>query len=156
MENEQQENTQEQPATFSDKLIALRHEWTKTITDLSKELTNLNTIEKLTTVIYTKRQEAVELHYTIMGMYLQKQNQYKSKTAELYNNFKLGNNGIRYSSDSAIYLQCEAILMDQKSIIDELKNFAEFMWESVRTIDNILYGMKERVRIHEIQHGIKF
>lgn len=158
--NQQTQNSQpfqdNQQQTWSEKLIELRIQWTNEIKDLGKEMNSLNNLDKLQTVIYAKRQDLVNLYYSVMNLWQKKYVEYRKKLADLYNSFKTGTNGIRYTTDSAIALQSEAILSNEKILLDEIKTFTEFLWESLKTLDNIIYAMKDKLKIVELQHGVRF
>ena len=151
--NEQQ---QQQPGKISDKLVELRTEWTAEVESLNAELKTLPKLNDLLNVIYIKRQKAVDLYYGMMGV-MQKQNrEYRAQYADMYNKLKAGQNGIRYTNDSAISVQIDAQLINKKEIIDELKIFTDFMWETIKSIDNLIYGLNTKVKIYEMMHGVKF
>lgn len=153
-QQDQQQNTQ--ALTMTDKLIALRQQWTSEVEAMNESLKNLVQVDHLLNSIYIKRQKAVDLYYGTYGVYNKQLRIYKSQYASAYNAFKNGQNNIRYTSDSAINVQIEAQLSQQKEIIDELKNFLDFMWETVKTIDNLCFGINHKLKIAEIQNGLKY
>ena len=145
-----------QPLTMADKLAALRQEWTSEIESLNEQLKSLPTVDKLLNVVYTKRQKAVDLYYATMGVLNKQLRTYKQQYANIYNTLKLGGNNIRYTNESAINTQIEAQLIEQKAVIDELKLFTDFMWETVKSIDGIQFAVSNKIKIHEILNGLKF
>lgn len=151
--NTQQQN---QPLTLAEKLTSLRQSWSQEVESLNNDMVKLPTLDKLLNVVYTKRQQAVELYTSTLTVLNKQVRLYKQKYAEVYNNFKLGTNGIRYSNESSIQTQCEASLISEKEIIDELKTFTDYMWETVKTIDSLMYGIQHKMKIYEIQNGLKF
>ena len=153
---EEQNNEQQQAATMADKLIALRQQWTSEIESMNNALANIASVEKLLNTVYTKRQKAVDLYYGTYGVYNTQLRIYKSQYAQIYNNLKSGQNNIRYTNETSINIQIESQLAQQKEIVDDLKTFCDFVWETVRTIDNIIFGINQKVKIVEIQNGLKF
>ena len=154
-QNQQQDSSQQQ--TMTDKLIALRQEWTQEVETLNDSMKNLAEVDHMMNIIYTKRQKAVDLYYGTLGVMNKQLRNYKQQYAALFNSFKTGQqNGIRYSSDSAINTQIEAQLIDLKEIIDELRNFTDFMWETVKSIDGIQYAINSKIKIYELMNGLKF
>ena len=113
-------------------------------------------MDKLLNVVYTKRQKAVDLYYATMGVLNKQLRAYKQQYANIYNTLKLGGNNIRYTNESAINTQIEAQLIEQKAVIDELKLFTDFMWETVKSIDGIQFAVSNKIKIHEILNGLKF
>ena len=154
---EENNNEQQPTGKISDKLVALRMEWTSEIEALNEELRTLPKLNDLLNTIYIKRQKAVDLYYGMMSV-MQKQNrEYRLQYADLYNKLKTGQqNGLRYTNDSAISVQIDAQLIAKKEIIDELKTFTDFMWETIKSIDNLIYGVNTKVKIYEMMHGVKF
>ena len=159
MENNNNTNTQQQqsqPATMSEKLIALRQQWTAEIEEMNQGLKDIVSTEHLLNHIYTKRQKAVDLYYGTYGVYNTQLRLYKSQYAQIYNNLKAGQNNIRYTNETSINIQIESQLSQQKEIVDDLKNFCDFVWETVKTIDNLIFGIRQKVEIAKIQNGLKF
>jgi hypothetical protein len=155
--NIQQEdiNTQ-QPDTFEEKLIRLRTEWSNEVENLNAELKDLASLDSLLNVVYTKRQTAVDVYYATISVLNKQMREYKKQYANIYNNLKLGQNGIRYTNEQSINVQCEAQLSDQLAIINELKTFTDFMWETVKSIDGIQYAISNKIKIYELMHSVKF
>ena len=159
MENNNNTNTQQQqsqPATMSEKLIALRQQWTAEVEEMNQGLKDIVSTEHLLNRIYTKRQKAVDLYYGTYGVYNTQLRLYKSQYAQIYNNLKAGQNNIRYTNETSINIQIESQLSQQKEIVDDLKNFCDFVWETVKTIDNLIFGIRQKVEIAKIQNGLKF
>ena len=155
-EETQDASKQTQP-TMSDKLIALRQEWTQEVETLNDNMKNLAEVDHMMNIIYTKRQKAVDLYYGTLGVMNKQLRNYKKQYAALFNSYKTGQqNGIRYGSDTSINTQIEAQLIDLKEIIDELRNFTDFMWETVKTIDGIQYAINSKIKIYELMNGLKF
>ena len=73
----------------------------------------------------------------------------------MFNSIKVnGFNGIRLNTDQAISRQVECELQDKKEVIDLLNNHNNFMKETIQTIDNIIYGINQKVKIHALINGI--
>ena len=141
--------------TLSEKLIDLQVEWTNEIENLNSKMKNIPLLDELLTIIYTKRQKAVDLYFGMMKVLYDQTRNYKVKYANVYNNIKMGQNNIRYSNESSIQIQVESQLTHEKEIIDTITIFTNFMKESIQTIDNIIYGINNKIKIHELVNGIK-
>lgn len=147
---------EQQPTSLSEKFIALRQEWTREVEEMNAGLKDIVSLESLLNKIYTKRQKAVDMYYGTYGVYSAQLRIYKNQYAQAYNSLKSGQNNIRYTNETSINIQIESQLSQQKEIVDSLKTFIDFIWETVRTIDNIIYGINQKVKIMEIQNGLKF
>lgn len=155
-ENQQTEQTKEQPQqkiSMTEKLILLKQEWTAEIENLNNEMKSLPKLNDLLNVIYSKRQNLVDLYYGTMVVLKNQTRDYTQKYANVYNNLKL-NAQIRYT-ETVLATQVEAQLTDKKAIIDELKVFTDFVYDTIKTLDNMIYGVNNKIRIHEIMNGLK-
>lgn len=147
------EQQQRQTSSLEDKLIQLREEWENEIATMNEEMKTLPKLNDLINVIYTKRQKLVDLYYGTMGVLKKQVRLYTVKQAELYNQLKM-NAQIRYT-ETALATQIEAQLMPQKEVIENLKTFTEFVYETMRTLDNMIYGINQKIKIHELINGLK-
>lgn len=156
--NRAQSTSQQQTGQVSleDKLIEMRQEWTKKVETLNADMKNPATLDHLLNVVYTERQNAVDLYYATKNTFDKQLRGYKQQYAAIYNSFKMGANGIRYTNETAIQTQCEAQLTDLREIIEQLKNFIDFMWETIKSIDGLQYAISSKIKIYEILNGLKF
>ena len=137
-------------------LIKLQDKWTETIKELNEKMKNINSIDELLNYIYTKRQEAIDLYYGIIKIQSGRTRDYKIKAATIYNNLKMGQNGLRYTNESSINIQIESRLSVEKECIDLLVNFTNYMKDTIQTIDNMIYGINQKIKIYEMLNGLKF
>jgi hypothetical protein len=147
---------QQQPQTLEDKFTAMRQEWMNIIEELSNGMKNPPAIDSLLNVVYTKRQKAVELHGGTNAIYGKQLRAYKQKYAAMYNEYKTGEKGIRYTSDSSIQIQIEAALAQDRAVIEQLREFLDYMMETIKTIDNLIYGINTKVTIYKIMNKLDF
>ena len=113
---EETQGTSQQPQpTMSDKLIALRQEWTQEVETLNDNMKNLAEVDHMMNIIYTKRQKAVDLYYGTLGVMNKQLRNYKKQYAALFNSYKTGQqNGIRYGSDTSINTQMDSLIPASK------------------------------------------
>lgn len=152
-ETEQPNENTTQPMTMQDKLVLLRQEWTAEIERLNNDMKTLPALNDMLNVIYSKRQNLVDLYYGTMGVLKRQTRIYTQNYAAVYNTLKT-NAQIRYT-ESVLATQVESQLMDKKEIIDDLKNFTDFVYDTIKTLDNMIYGVNNKIRIHEIMNGLK-
>ena len=74
----------------------------------------------------------------------------------MYNAYKTGEKGIRYTSDSSIQIQIEAALAQDRAVIEQLREFLDYMVETIKTIDNLIYGINTKVTIYKIMNKLDF
>ena len=153
----QQQGTQPQQPTLEDKLNEDRNKWTNEITSLNEMMRTLPKVNDLLSIIYMKRQEAVDYYHSMNTVILKQLRVYKQQSLDMSNKIKLqGYNGVRIPNDSGIQKIVEANLADEKSIIDLLTNHNNFIKETISTIDNLIYGINQKIKLGEILNGLKF
>lgn len=150
--NTQGNNNQSLQSSLTD----LQDKWTEYVKDLNTKMKTIQGLDELLTVVYMKRQDAIDLYYGTMKILAARTRDYKSKASIIYNNLKSGQNGLRYTNEAAITMQIESKLSPEKECIDLLTNFTNFMKETVQTIDNIIYGINAKIKVYEIINGFKF
>jgi putative ABC transport system permease protein len=79
---------------------------------------------------------------------------WKKQYAAKYNSYKV-NSQIRYNSDAAINAQIAADLADITYKLTLLENHAKYMQETIKTIDNLIYAISNRIRIEELIQNVK-
>ena len=155
--NNIQTNTQQQPLTLEEQLNEHRNKWTNEITSLNEMMKTLPKVNDLLGIVYMKRQEAVDYYHSMNTVILKQMREYKRQSLTMFNNIKIsGYNGVRLPNDSAIQKVVEVELIDEKSIIDLLTNHNNFIKESIATIDNLIYGINQKIKLGEILNGLKF
>lgn len=155
VEVKNEENNSEN-ISLEDKLSAFQDKWTDTIKNLNGQMKTLPSLADMMNEVYMKRQDALDIYYGTMKILSARTRDYKAKAAVIYNAIKSGQNGLRYTNESAINIQIEARLSAEKEVIDLLTNFTNFMKETVQTIDNIIFGIKDKIKIYEMINGLKF
>lgn len=155
--NNQQTNNQQQPLTLEEQLNEHRNKWTTEITSLNEMMKTLPKVNDLLGIVYMKRQEAVDYYHSMNTVILKQMREYKRQSLNMFNTIKIsGYNGVRLPNDSAIQKVVEVELIDEKSIIDLLTNHNNFIKESIATIDNLIYGINQKIKLGEILNGLKF
>lgn len=155
--NNSQINDSQNQVQLDDTLAAQRETWTNEIAELNEKMKTVPKLDELLNSVYIKRQKAVDFYYAMNGIIIKNTKEYKKLYNDMFNTIKVnGFNGIRFSSDQAITRQIECELQDRKEIIDLLMNHNNFIKETIQTIDNIIYGINQKVKITELINGIKF
>jgi hypothetical protein len=143
--------------TLEEKLQDTREEWTTIVKDLTVKMKDLPGIESLLNQVYIKRQECVEYLSNLLVTYGKLQRAHKVMYAQRYNFYKT-NAQLRYSNDSAIATQIDAEpeMNDLNEKLDLIRVHVESMRETLKTIDNLIFGISQRTRIYEMMNGLKF
>jgi hypothetical protein len=148
MENEIKDSNKEleealesKNALFRDKVIAL-----------SSKMRNMRDLPDLIDIVYSERQVTLEYYHAILQHLSKLNKEYKIEYAAKYNYYK-AKSDIRYSSDSAINAQVSAVLADYIYKIELMNNHAKYIGETIKSIDDIIYGIQNRIRVEEILLG---
>lgn len=140
--------------TTEEKLSSIQEKWVETIHQMNDEMKTLPKLNELLNKIYATRQDCVEYQSSILSIYANLQRTYNKSKAAMYTKLKVGEGGIRYTNDSAIYNQIDAALVDQKKMIDTMSNHIEYIRETLKTIDNMIFGVKQKIEVYKLINGL--
>lgn len=154
---EENNQTQQPQQSVDEMLTEQRAKWTKEIEDLNASMASLVKVDELMNTVYSKRQAAVDYYYAMNNVILKQSRDYKAQYNTMFNNIKInGYNGMRFTADQSIARQVEVDLADKKELIDLLVSQNAFIKETIATIDNIIYAIKDKIKIKEMLNGMKF
>lgn len=155
--NQPQQTQIGQGRTLEEELNAHREKWTSEITSMNELMKTLPKVDELLGTIYAKRQDAVDYYHSMNNVILKQMREYKKMSNDMFNNIKVnGYNGLRMPNDTAITRCVESELMDKKSVIDLLTNHNNYIKETITTIDNLIYGINQKIKLGEILNSLKF
>lgn len=156
MENNEIQNIQ-QPETLEQKLIHHRENWTAEIKELNEKMKTLPNLDELLTIIYAKRQDAVDYYYSMNNVILNQNRKYKKQAADMFVDIKTkGFKGVRFPTDASIVKVVESELAAEHETIELLSNHNNYIKETISTIDNMIYGINQKIKLAEILNGLKF
>lgn len=135
-----------------------REYWMNWIAEMSKCLKYMDKLTDLQVEIYSRRQEAVENYHTLSNILAKRTKMYKERYAALYNSLRPlkvspGSTTFMYGTERALSDQIESQLSSDKYIIDLTESQMNYMSETVKTIDGIIYSINNRIKIEEIKLG---
>jgi hypothetical protein len=114
-------------------------------------LRTVSQIGELMVEVYSQRQIAVEYSHTLMSHIIKINKIYREKKHEKY---------IYYTQNYDVRLDKDAreghIGYDLTEIIekrDMVQNHLEYFRETIKTIDNIIFGIKHRISLEEYRRG---
>lgn len=138
--------------TLTEKFDKERYGWSSKIQTMSKKLSSIQGTAELMTEIYTERQRALEYYHYLIGLLVRLNKAYSKSYSEKYKFYKYGSQE-RLPNDALIKNRIESELSDLKEKRETIDNHAKFMDGTVKTIDNIIYGIKYKVEITQIGRG---
>lgn len=129
------------------KLSGQRTEWTNNIKELAQSLRNLNRLEETIAEVLSSRQSLVEqMSYLNMKVKEQKNKvniRYREAYIRYYEyDYKLGEK----QKDKFI----ETDLADENMILSHLENQVEFFRDSVKTLDNMGFAIRNRLALKDL------
>lgn len=128
-----------------------RSEWINKIQEFSDQLKHISYIGELMTEVYSQRQIALEYSHTLMEHLIKINKSIREKRHELYLHYTF-NHDVRLDKDareSHIGYDMSGIL-EKKDIV---QNHFDYMRDTIKTIDNIIYAIKYRISLEEYQRN---
>ena len=143
-----------QPATLEEYIAQHQQQWSNVISEMNGMMKKFTDLPDLQMTIYSKRQNALDYYFNLLYQISAMSKEYKKQYAAKYNNYKV-NSQIRYNSDTAINAQIAADLADVSYKLTLLENHSKYMQETIKTIDNLIYAISNRIRIEELVQNVK-
>jgi len=149
-ENSEEEKSEKQ--TLEERFSRERVSWGGKVKGLSAKLKETKEVAVLMTEIYTERQLALEYYHYLIALLIQINKKYNRSYSEKYKFYKYESQE-RLPNDNLVKIRINAELQDLKEKRDILDNHAKFIDGTIKTIDNIIFGMKSRIDIEQIARG---
>lgn len=153
--NPQPETTKEEKSekeTLQARFDRERIEWSAKIKGMSSKLSKVLSTAELMTEIYTERQRALEYYHYLISLLIRINKNYNKSYSDKYKFYKYEAQE-RLPNDKLIQIRVNAELEDIKEKREIMDNHAKFMDGTVKTIDNIIFGIPKRVEIEQISRG---
>ena len=143
-----------QPATLEEYIAQHQQQWSNVILEMNGMMKKFTDLPDLQMTIYSKRQNALDYYFNLLYQISAMSKEYKKQYAAKYNSYKV-NSQIRYNSDTAINAQIASDLADISYKLTLLENHSKYMQETIKTIDNLIYAISNRIRIEELIQNVK-
>lgn len=150
----EEQEKQQSSITLEDWVAEHQDRWNQRIAELNKRMKSVPDLVELLNVVYAARQDAVEYYYSLLNKIAPMSRTYNQRYAVEYNNLKT-NAQIRYTTEAAINAQIAANLADFLYTKDLLDIHARFMADTIKSIDNLIYGINHRIHLEELMEGVK-
>jgi hypothetical protein len=144
-----EENINQQEQTLEQYILSKQTYWTNKIKEINDKFKTILSLQSVTQEVYGLRQDLEEYHKQVLFKCAALSRDYKRKYAEMYNAYKT-NTQIRYSSDAAINAQIAGQLADYLYTMDLMNHHSDFINESIKNVDSIIYGIKHRIDIENL------
>lgn len=147
MESVSQNTMQEQ--SLEQFILSRQQQWSDKIKDINKKFKTILELQDVLCDIYSLRQDIEDYRKQVLVKCAALSRDYKKRYAELYNAYKT-NSQIKYNSDAAINSQIAAQLADITYTMDLMNHHSDFLSESIKTIDSLIFGIKHRIDIENL------
>lgn len=130
-----------------------RKEWTEMIKGISSRFKNVEELVDVQVDLYSQRQQGVE--------YMQQLNVLLSKLKKAHlTEWKKAYESLTYNEDLRYNEKEKIRFADEKTSayklkIDILQTHIDFFRETIKTIDNMIFGVKHRLEIEDFRRGNK-
>lgn len=129
-----------------------RLEWTSDVKEMAMKLKKIHETAELMTTIYSQRQKAHEYYHYLVSLLIKINRDYKKQWAIKYE-FYTYKGQQRFPNESTKTSQINADLADVVMKREVFDNHMQFMAGTIKTMDNIIFGIKTRVEIEQIARG---
>jgi hypothetical protein len=152
MTNEQQENysrdMDQELDRIKDRFIEERKKWKDQVVDMAKRMKNISELAELQVDLYTYRQEAIEYYYNLNLAVIKLEKKYSKLKKRLVE--ELNDKDVRYAKTDMNAI-VDGSSADHKHHIEIVKSQSSYLYETVKTIDNMIFGVKHRIEIENFR-----
>lgn len=158
MSNSQNSEPQAQKTTNSsedyvERFSTERSTWSDSIVNIGKRFREVENLAEVQVDLYSRRQEALEYQYKLIGVHTKLKNLYSVEWKKAYDNAGQ-NEDIRYNDKEKAKI-AEGLVANLKFKLDSVSNQVEFFRETIKTIDNMVFGVKHRIDIENFKVGTR-
>lgn len=128
-----------------------RKEWADKISNYSQRLKDIYSLADLLTDVYSQRQIALEYSHELMSHLIKLNKIFREKRQERHDYYSRYHD-LRLDKET----KNEHISQDLTNIVERkemIQNHLDYMRETVKTIDNIGFGVKHRISLEEYRRG---
>jgi hypothetical protein len=130
-----------------------RNEWTEDVRGISARFKNIDDMVDVQVDLYSKRQQAVEYMHQLMVLQSRLKKTWIAEYKKAYDALIMDQD-YRYSEKERQRI-AEEKTSNSKLKLDILQSHVDFFRETVKTIDNMIFGVKHRLEIEDFKRGNK-
>jgi len=143
---------EEEKESIDERFSKDRLEWSTKVKEMSGKFKKVFDIVELQTEIYTERQRALEYYHYLISLLIKLDKNYKKAYADKYN-FYTYQSQKRYPNETTLKNQIQSELEDLLEKREKFDNHSRFIEGVIKSIDNMIYGIKSRIEIEQISRG---
>lgn len=153
LENQTQPEASSEQVSYVERFATERTEWTAEIKGIAARFKNVEDLVDVQVDLYSKRQQAVEYMHQLMVLQSRLKKAWVTEYKKAYDALGLEQD-FRYSEKEKQRLADEKTSLS-KLKLDVLQSHVDFFRETVKTIDNMVFGVKHRLEIEDFRRGNK-
>lgn len=136
---------------IKERFIEERGKWKEKVVDMAKRMKSMSELAELQVDLYTYRQEAIEYYYNLNLAVIKLEKKYSKLKRRLVE--ELNDKDIRYGKTDMNVI-VDGAAADHKHHIEIVKSQASYLHETVKTIDNMIFGIKHRIEIENFRTSV--
>ena len=144
--------TKTEKESLNSRFSSERNQWTAKVKNFSENFKSVLKTSESQTTIYTERQIALEYYHYLISLLIKLNLAYRKAYALKYHFYSFESQK-RFPNEASKNNQ---ILSEIEDIIEKreaLDNHSKFMDQTLRTLDNIIFGIKYRIDFENIARG---
>lgn len=138
---------------FIEQFESERQEWTSLIKNIASRFKIVENMAEVQVDLYSQRQLAVDYMQQLSVLQSRLKKNYESEWKKAYDDLAL-NQDFRYNERERAKFATERT-STSKLKIDILQIHIEYFRETIRTLDNMIFGVKHRIEIEDFKRGNK-
>ena len=138
---------------FIEQFESERQEWTSLIKNIASRFKIIENMAEVQVDLYSQRQLAVDYMQQLSVLQSRLKKNYESEWKKAYDDLAL-NQDFRYNERERAKFATERT-STSKLKIDILQVHIEYFRETIRTLDNMIFGVKHRIEIEDFKRGNK-
>ncbi len=139
--------------SYVERFESERAEWTSEIRAISARFKNVEEMMDVQVDLYSKRQQGVEYMHQLMVLQSRLKKTWVSEYKKAYDALIMDQD-YRYSEKERQRI-AEEKTSASKLKLDILQTHVDFFRETIKTIDNMIFGVKHRLEIEDFKRGNK-
>jgi hypothetical protein len=147
------ETASSESVSYVERFQQERNEWTSDITTISSKFKNIDNMVDVQVELYSKRQLGVEYMHQLMVLQSRLKKSWITEYKKAYDSLLLDQD-YRYSEKEKQRI-AEEKTSTSKTKLEILQSHIDFFRETLKTIDNMIFGVKHRLEIEDFKRGNK-
>ena len=139
--------------SYVERFESERTEWTSEIRAISARFKNIDEMMDVQVDLYSKRQQGVEYMHQLMVLQSRLKKTWLAEYKKAYDALIMDQD-YRYSEKERQRI-AEEKTSNSKLKLDILQTHVDFFRETIKTIDNMIFGVKHRLEIEDFKRGNK-